>query len=108
MQQEIKIPLVSVTRTDGDEKHTRLTYYVGEVMILDMDILKELIPSSGPIDDFMLVQLLVTPHEHMSLLGDVLSYARAQSTSGPAWEELLQRIERLILPPTPPTSLPTL
>lgn len=96
---EVRVPLVTVTRTECDEKHTRIVYYVGDTMILDMEILKDLVPSTGPVDDLILVQLLVTPHEHMSLLGDILSHSKAGKASGPAWDALMTRVERLLLPP---------
>lgn len=95
----IRPTLVSVTRTEGDEKHTRISYYVGDLMILDMDILKEIVPAIGEVDDLFLTQLLVTPHEHMAILSDVLSYSRAGKTSGPEWETLMTRVESLLVAP---------
>lgn len=97
--QEIKVPLVSVTRSECDENHTHLIYYVGNTMILDIDILKDFVPSTGPVDDMILVQLLVTPHEHMSILADILAFAKAKQTVGPAWDDLISRVEQLLLPP---------
>jgi hypothetical protein len=97
---QIRAPLVSVTRVDaGDDKHTRLTYYVGETVIMDLDILREYVPSTGPVDELTLVQLLVTPHEHMALLGDILSYSAAGKTSGPEWDGLMQRATSILIPP---------
>lgn len=97
--QGVTVPLVSVARTECDEKHTRITYYVGNTVLLDMEILKEYVPLTGPVDDLTLVQLLVTPHEHMAVLGDLLAFAKANKTSGPEWDSLLARAERLLSPP---------
>lgn len=99
MTDEIRVPLVSYTRTTADERHTRLTYYVGNVSILEMDILKEYVPDSGAVSELTLVQLLVTPHEHLAVLADILSYAHAGKTSGPEWEALLVRGQSLLSPP---------
>lgn len=91
---------MSVTRRDAeDDKHTRLTYYVGDVVILDLDILREYVPAMGPVDELALVQLLVTPHEHLALLGDILSYSNAGKVSGPEWDRLMQKVNSLLLPP---------
>ncbi len=97
---EIRLPLVSVTRTEGDDQHTRLAYYVGDTMIMDAFMLKDIIPSTGPLDEMVLVQILVTPHEHLSVLGDILAYAKAKNTSGPEWDALLARVESLLVPPS--------
>jgi len=100
MTQEVRTPLVYFTRKEQDEKHTRLSYYAGDVLLLEMDILKDYVPSTGPLDEMTLVQLLVTPHEHMTLLGDLLAHARAKKTSGQEWDTLLKRTEALLTPPS--------
>ncbi len=99
--QELRVPLVSVVRTEGDEKHTKIEYYTtsGGILLLDMEILKEYVPSSGPLDELTLVQLLVTPHEHMAVLADIVALARAGKTAGPEWDSVLSRVENLLSPP---------
>lgn len=101
MASEIRIPLVSVTRSEQDNEHTRLAYYVGETLLLDMEIRKEYIPSTGPLNEMALVQLLVTPHEHLALLENVLLLSKQAPPpqEGTQWADLLQKIEALLSPP---------
>jgi len=95
----LRIPLVSVSRSNGPEGHTHLEYFVDDVLVMDMDILSEYVPSTGPIEKFPLVQLLVTPHEHIAVLADLLAYAKANKTAGEEWNGLLSRAESLLNPP---------
>jgi hypothetical protein len=100
--QDVRVPLISVTRAEGDENHTRIQYFTANdgTLLLDAEILKEYIPSKGPVDDMTLVQLFVTPHEHLAVIADVLSYAKAGRTSGSEWEAILARAEALLAPPS--------
>jgi len=96
----LRIPLVSVSRTKGSDGHTHLEYFVDDLCVLDMDILSDYVPYDGPLEKLPLVQLLVTPHEHISILSDVLSYARAGKVSGPEWDSIMNRIESVLSPPS--------
>lgn len=63
---------------------------------MDMDILTEVLPSSGPVDPMFCTQLLITPHDHLSCLADIFALAKAKATSGEAWEASLARIQALL------------
>jgi len=100
-----KVPLVSVSLADaGDSRHTRVSYYVNNVMVMDMDILKELVPLANA-DPMVLTQLLVTPHEHLAVLADVFALAQAKECSGPRWDSVVSRIGLLLGAPAPVPAL---
>lgn len=102
----IPSPLVSVILSDtGDEKHTRVSYFVGKTMIMDMDILKDVVPLDGPMDPMALTQLFVTPHELLGVLSDVYILATGKETSGPRWDDTISRIGRILGASASPATL---
>lgn len=93
----LKTPLVSVVRSESSvPNHTRVSYYVNDLLIMDMDVLSDIVASTGPLNLMLLTQLLVTPHEHLASIADILSLAHGKETEGPRWESALAKAKVLL------------
>lgn len=90
MSQELRLPLVSYTVSAATNPNYKiLSYYCGDVLLMDLEIDQNWIKSADPL---MLVQLLVTPHEHMALLDSWRNAAKAN----PEFSELVSQTERIL------------
>ena len=65
-------------------------------MIMDMDVLQDVVPTSGPVDLLLLTQLLVTPHEHLAVLADLVSLAVGKEVTTPRWDASVARALSLL------------
>lgn len=107
----ITVPLVRVNLSDdeSDPSLTRIRYFVGDILIMDMSVEKAVVPIHPDGEHFpgmVLTQLLVTPHEHLMLLGDYLSIVQGIDPAHvpvptERWQALLERTKLLLNPPMP-------
>lgn len=100
----IKFPLVSASLSKGMGDLTKVSYYVDDVLIMELEVDPSFVPLNGPAPVWVLVQLLVTPHHHSALLEEVLA-RKDEDRSSSGWQDLLARVQTLLSVPastTPP------
>lgn len=103
----VTVPLVRVHLCDDADMpgHTKVRYFVGDVMIMDMSVEKAYVPSSpGTFPAMILTQLLVTPHQHLSVLSEFSAIcAEIDPEDVPIahdrWKSLLEQTRQLLNPP---------
>lgn len=113
-EEPLAIPLVYVELSDDETEpaYTQIRYFVEGECIVDMSIEKEYVPFRPDFFPAMiLTQLLVTPHQHLALLGEFATICAAinpEHVPVPAdtWKQLLERTQQLLNPPPPPEDVP--
>ena len=95
-----KSPLVftslSVDSTSTPEIAS-ISYLVGDTKIMSAEIQKDiLVDENGNIDPMKLTQVLVTPHEPLAILEEVLTLRVTNNTSSESWDAVVSRICSLL------------
>jgi hypothetical protein len=104
----VTVPLVHVLlgEDEKDPAFTRIRYFVGDEVIMDLSVEKEYVPVRPDFfPEMVLTQLLVTPHPHLALLGEfaaVCASINPENVPLPPdrWEQLLSRTHQLLNPPS--------
>jgi len=98
-----KVPLVYTVVEDSKDHPdaVNVSYVVSDIVIMTAEIQRDIVcdPDGSP-NLMTLTQLMVTPHEHLVCLDEVLTLAASGSLSGERWDALLARISALLSPPT--------
>lgn len=94
----VKFPLVSASLSKGANDLTKVSYYVDDVLIMDLEVDPSFVPTNGPVPVWVLVQLLVTPHHHAALLEELLA-RRDEDRSSAGWLDFLTRVRTLLSAP---------